>query len=297
LPPAERKADIQLPGSIVDAHYHVWDPARRRYEWLEAAPVELRRRFDLEDFAAASAGSGVAGSVLVQALGDRDETEALLGLSSTSPLVSGVVGWIDLVASDVADQLSLLRERPDGAALVGIRHLVQDEPDARWLERRDVIRGLRAVADAGLAFDLLVRPGELPSAIAAVDAVENGRFVLDHGGKPEISDAVTEPWSRLVGELASRPHVVAKLSGLVTEAGSSWTAKAIAPYVDRLLECFGPGRLLFGSDWPVCTTVASYSEVVGLARSLLRERLAPDEVEMVMTTNALGAYRLQVEGL
>ena len=188
-----------------------------------------------------------------------------------------------------------LRERPDGAALVGVRHLVQDELDPRWLERGEVVRGLRAVADAGLACDLLVRPRELPSALAAVDAVENGRFVLDHGGKPEISKGAIEPWSCLVGELASRRNVVCKLSGLVTEAGRSWTAEAIAPYVDKLLESFGPRRLLFGSDWPVCTAVASYAEVFGLARGLLGERLAPDEMKMVMTTNALETYRLQVE--
>ena len=273
----------------------MWDPERRRHAWLEAAPVQLRRRFDLADFAAASAGSGVAASVLVQALDVLEETEDLLELSSKSPLVAGVVGWVDLAASNVADALSELRERPDGATLVGIRHLVQDEPDPRWLERGEVIRGLRAVADAGLAYDLLVRPRELPSARAAVDAVENGRFVLDHGGKPEISGGAFEPWSRLVGELASRHHVACKLSGLFTEAGGSWTARALAPYVDRLLECFGPERLLFGSDWPVCTAVASYTDVVELTRGLLAERLAPDEIEMVMTANTLEIYRLQVE--
>jgi len=283
-----------VPLAIVDAHHHVWDPDHRRQVWLDSAPQELRRRFDLDDFAAASAESGVVASVLVQTLAVLDETEELLELSSQSSLVAGVVGWVDLTADDVAGVLSSLGDRPEGAVLVGIRHLVQDEPDPEWLEREVVIRGLHAVARAGLAYDLLVRPRQLASAIVAIDAVEEGRFVLDHAGKPEISAGRMEPWSTLIGELARRPNVVCKLSGLVTEAGFDWTKNGVSPFVDRLLETFGPSRLLFGSDWPVSTAVASYQEVVDLARLLVRERVSPDEGKMVMTTNAIDTYRLEV---
>ena len=176
---------------------------------------------------------------------------------------------------------------------MGLRHLVQDEPDPRWLERPEVARGLRAVAGAGLAFDLLVRTAQLPSALVAIDAVENGRFVLDHGGKPSISTGATEPWASLVAELAARPNVVCKLSGLVTEAGTAWKSSNMAPYVDHLVDVFGPGRLVFGSDWPVCTAVASYAEVVGLTWSWLGERLGHEEAAMVMMTNAAETYSLQ----
>lgn len=284
--------DVTNEAMVVDAHHHIWDPEKRRHAWLDAAPPPLRRRFDLGDFAAQAAGAGVVSSVLVQALASMGETEDLLDAALGAPVVAGVVGWVDLEAPDVADALATLVEHPGAAALVGIRHLVQNEPDPRWLERPPVLRGLRAVAKAGLAYDLLVRTPQLPAALVAVDAVEEGRFVLDHGAKPEIGTGLSEPWWNLIGELARRPHVVCKLSGLVTEAGPQWTAKAIAPYVERLLGTFGPERLLFGSDWPVCTAVATYGEVVDLAGSLLRERLGADERAKVMATNAVETYRL-----
>jgi L-fuconolactonase len=190
--------------------------------------------------------------------------------------------------------VAALRSGPGGHLLVGIRHLVHDEADPGWLSRPEVKRGLRAVADAGLVYDLLVRSRELPSALAAVDAVDGGRFVLDHGAKPEIATGGAQPWSDLVADLARRPNVVCKLSGLVTEAGPAWTLEQIAPYVDHLLDTFGPDRLLFGSDWPVCTVRAGYADVVELARSLLAERLSADERAKVMWANAQETYGLDV---
>jgi L-fuconolactonase len=192
----------------------------------------------------------------------------------------------------VGDVLATMREGLSGSALVGVRHLVHDEADPRWLERPDVVRGLQAVADAGLVYDLLVRPPHLPSAVIAVDGVKGGRFVLDHGGKPAIGAGETEPWAGLVSELAARPNVVAKLSGLVTEAGPTWSPDVIRPYVDHLVGAFGPERLLYGSDWPVCLGEASYADVIGLARSLLDDLLGPPETAMVMTANAVRTYGL-----
>jgi L-fuconolactonase len=253
----------------------------------------LRRRFDINEFAATARARGVGASVVVEAIDTEQETQDLIGVARADTLVSGVVGWVDLAAPDVADAIAALRNGPGGEALVGTRHLVQGEPDPRWLERPDVIRGLKALAAAGLTYDLLVRPRELPSALVAVDAVEGGRFVLDHGAKPEIASGATEPWSTMVGQLARRPHVTCKLSGLVTEAAQPWKAADISPYVDRLVEIFGPERLMFGSDWPVCTAAASYAEVVDLASSLLAERLGQAETAMVMTANAMETYRLR----
>jgi L-fuconolactonase len=275
---------------IVDAHHHVWDPAAREHAWLDAFPA-LRRPFGLADYTAASSAEGVTASVLVQVLAATAETEEFLALAGSHPAVAGVVGWADLTRPGVGDEIARLRALPGGHRLAGLRHLVQDEPDPSWLDRADVRRGLRAAGRAGLAYDLLVRPAQLPAAIRAAADLDDVRFVLDHGGKPDIAAGAAEPWAALVAELAARPNVACKLSGLVTEAGPGWTADRIAPFTDRLLDCFGPGRLMFGSDWPVCTLAAGYHEVTDLARTVLGA-LSPAEQAAVFHGNAVTAYRL-----
>jgi L-fuconolactonase len=209
--------------------------------------------------------------------------------------VAGVVGWTDLTSSAVADEIDRLRDGLGGDRLVGIRHLLQDEPDPDWLGRADVLRGLRAVGAAGLAYDLLVRPGQVPAALTVTAALGDVRFVLDHGAKPDIASGRLEPWASLIGDLAARPNVYCKVSGLVTEAGRDWRPARIAPYVDHLLDCFGPGRLIFGSDWPVCTLAAGYGEVLALVRDTLGSRLGPAELGAVFAENAVTAYRLELE--
>jgi L-fuconolactonase len=280
---------------IVDAHHHVWDPAVRRHAWLDDVPA-LNHRFSLADFARASAGQGVTASVLVQVLADAAETEEFLALAASSGLVAGVVGWTDLTSPAVADEIARLRDLPGGDRLAGIRHLVQDEPDPGWLGRPAVRRGLQAVSAAGLPYDLLIRPAQLPAALAAVSALADVRFVLDHGAKPGIASGQLEPWATLISDLAARPNLVCKVSGLVTEAGPGWTPAQIAPYIDHLLDCFGPGRLMFGSDWPVCLQAASYREVVAVAREALAARLGPADLDRVLATNATSVYRLRVSG-
>ena len=282
---------------IVDAHHHVWDPDTRPHAWLGGLPA-LRRRFGVADFTAVAADRGVAASVLVQVLASAAETEEFLALAATPAasqgMIAGVVGWADLTASDVASEIARLRQLPGGARLAGIRHLVQDEPDPGWLDRPDVRRGMRAVGDAGLAYDLLVRPAQLPAALRVASDLGDVRFVLDHGGKPDIASGHLEPWSSLVTELARRPNVTCKLSGLVTEAGPGAAAPQIVPYAGRLLECFGPGRLMFGSDWPVCTLAASYGEVLALVREALGDLLSPAEYDAVFAGNAITTYQLAV---
>jgi L-fuconolactonase len=282
---------------IVDAHHHLWDPVARRHAWLDGLPP-LRRPLGLADYAAAAAPEQVTGSVLVQVLASTEETEEFLALAASTagacPQVAGVVGWADLTGDDVGAQLARLRARPGGDRLAGIRHLVQDEPDPDWLGRPDVRRGIRAVGAAGLAFDLLVRPPQLPAALRLAGELDTVRFVLDHGGKPEIAAARVEPWAGLIGRLGRLPNVVCKLSGLVTEARPSWQPDDFLPYVDRMLEAFGPGRLMFGSDWPVCTLAASYTQVTALARELLEPRLSPAERDAVFCANAIAAYRLKL---
>lgn len=280
---------------IVDAHHHVWDPAAREHGWLASLP-SLRRRFSVADYVAASGPHGVTASVLVQVLASSAETEDFLALADEpGGPVAGVVGWMDLTSPAAAGEIARLQGRPGGHRLVGLRHLVQDEPDPAWLERPDVLRGLAAAGRAGLVYDLLVRPGQLAAAIGAVAGQPDVRFVLDHGGKPDIAAGHWQPWAGLVGELARLPNVSCKLSGLVTEAGPGWTAARIAPFGRHLLDCFGPERLMFGSDWPVCTAEASYGEVLGLAGSVL-DGLSPAEREAVLGGNAAAVYRLQPGG-
>jgi L-fuconolactonase len=277
---------------IVDAHHHVWDPAARPHAWLAGLPA-LNRRFDLADFEHASAPEGVTASVLVQVLNSVAETEEFLALATGQP-IAGVVGWVDLTSPAVADELARLRELPGGRRLAGIRHLVQDEPDPDWLRRPDVRRGLQAVGAAGLTYDLLVQPTQLPAALAVTGDLADVRFVLDHGANPDIASGRHEPWASQITDLAARPNVSCKVSGLVTEAGPDWRPAQIAPYIDHLLDRFGPGRLMFGSDWPVCTLAASYGQVIALARDALGSRLGPAELDAVFAANAIAAYRLEL---
>jgi L-fuconolactonase len=220
-----------------------------------------------------------------------EETPEFLALAEITPEILGVVGWVDLTAADVADRLGELQERPDGRWLVGIRHQVQLEGDSRCLLRRDVLAGLRAVARAGLAFDLLVVPAELPAAVAAVRSVPELRFVLDHAGKPAISTGAIDQWRIDIGELASEPNVSAKLSGLLTEAAPSWRVPSLRPYSDVLVSSFCPDRVMFGSDWPVCTLRASYSEVVEVTEHLV-SRLDDAERVYVFGRTATDWYGL-----
>jgi L-fuconolactonase len=277
---------------IVDAHHHLWDPASRPHAWLDGIP-ELRRRFGLDDFARVSAPLDVTASVLVQVLADIGETREFLALAATGNVVAAVVGWADLTRPDIASQLARLRALPGGDHLAGIRHLVQDEPDPAWLDRPDVRCGLRAVGSAGLVYDLLVRPGQLPATLRVTGDLDEVVFVLDHGAKPDIASGQLEPWATQIAELARRPNVSCKLSGLVTEAGPGWQPDQIAPYVGHLVGCFGPDRLMFGSDWPVCTPAASYGEVVALASDLLGRHLGSRELEAVFARNAVTAYGLR----
>jgi L-fuconolactonase len=311
---------------IIDAHHHIWDPGRRRHAWLDTIPA-LNRRFGLDDFERASSPEGVTAGVLVQVLASTAETEEFLALAwgAGGPegdggahrdngahgdigahdddaaegrvprvTVAGVVGWADLTSPAVADEIARLRAGPGGRLLVGLRHLVQDEPDPDWLRRPDVRRGLRAAGAAGLAYDLLVRPAQLPAALEVTGDLAGVRFVLDHGAKPAIASGSREPWASMISDLAARPNVCCKVSGLVTEAGPGWRPAQITPYIDHLLDCFGPGRLLFGSDWPVCTLAAGYPQVVAVARYALAGRLSPGELASVFAGNAVTVYRLGV---
>ncbi|MGP4033648.1 amidohydrolase family protein [Pseudarthrobacter sp. 1C304] len=250
--------------AVVDAHHHLWDPAVRSYEWMDDSVAEISRRFDVDDLQQAAAPTPVAATIAVQATSEMEETRDLLGVSSRQNPVAGVVGWVDLSAPDVADQLSELMELP--GRLVGIRHQTHDEPDPWWLLRDDVLGGLSAVRDAGLVFDLLIRRREADAAIRLAELIPDLALVLDHAGKPSISSGEWDQWREWVNRLAAHEQVSCKVSGLVTEASHGrWRSQSLPDYAKEVFSSFGAERSLFGSDWPVCLLAASYTDVYDLA--------------------------------
>ena len=278
----------------VDAHHHLWDPGRRAYPWMDESVAAIRQPFGPDDLDAAAGPQGFGQTIAVQAVSSVEETGELLDVAATSGRVAGVVGWVDLAGPEGADTLAALRARPGGRALVGVRHQVHDEPDPGWLLRDDVGRGLAAVAAAGLVYDLLVRERELPAARAVARRLPELTLVVDHLAKPRIRDGALEPWAGELAALARQPNVACKVSGLVTEADwDAWTPGQLVPYVRHAAEVFGPDRLLFGSDWPVCLLAAGYAEVVeATVEALDGAGLGPAERDGVLGANAHRLYRL-----
>jgi L-fuconolactonase len=278
----------------VDAHHHLWDPARRAYPWMDESVAAIRRRFTVEDLDAVAGPQGFGQTIVVQAVSSLEETEELLAVAAAADRVAGVVGWVDLAGPEVAAALAALRARPGGDSLVGIRHQVHDEPDPDWLLRDQVLDGLAAVAAARLTYDLLVRERELPAARAVAQRLPELILVVDHLAKPRIREGATAPWAGELAALARHPNVSCKVSGLVTEADwNAWTPEQFAPYVRHAVDVFGPERLLFGSDWPVCLLAAGYAEVVGATEEALdRAGLTPAERDAVFSANARRLYRL-----
>ena len=275
----------------VDAHHHVWDLAVRDQPWTAGLPA-LRRSFGMADLRPHLDAHDIAATVVVQTVTVTDETPELLALAAEEPLVAGVVGWVDLTAPAVAEEIARLRALPGGDALVGVRHQVQAEPDPRWLCRPDVRRGLAAVAAAGLAYDLVITADQLPAAIETARALPELAFVLDHGGKPHIRAGEQEPWRSHLAELGRCANTSVKLSGLVTEADPrAWTVADLRPYADALLDSFGPERVMYGSDWPVCLLAAPYSAVFAAAEELTAQ-LSPTERADVFGRSAARIYGL-----
>jgi L-fuconolactonase len=278
--------------TVIDAHHHVWDLTVRDQDWITGdlmAPI--RRTFTLDDLRPSAEAAGVNATVLVQTVAVAEETPEMLALAAGDPLVAGVVGWTDLTSPAIARELARLASGPGGDHLVGIRHLVQSEPDPGWLRRPDVIRGLRAVQAAGLCYDLVIRPHQLPAATDAAAAVPGLTMVLDHAAKPPLASGDLGPWTAAVRAFAARPNTVCKLSGLVTEAAPGTPEAAFRLAADVILGAFGPDRVMFGSDWPVCLLARDYFGVMTLAGSLVAG-LSEAERTAVFAWNAARVYGL-----
>lgn len=278
---------------IIDAHHHVWDPARAEYPWMTDDLAVIRRKFDADDLREVMGTVGVTGTVLVQTRSSYTESAEFLALAEETDFILGVVAWADLTSPAVDDEIQALKEGPGGRYLVGIRHQVHDEADPDWLLRDDVARGLAAVGRHDLAYDLLLRPRELPAATAAVRRMPGMRWVLDHIAKPEIAKGGWEPWAGRIRDLATAsPTCWVKLSGMATEADwAGWTGDDLKPYVRHVLDCFGPDKAMLGSDWPVCLLAAPYTRIMETAVQLV-SHLPPERQEGILWRNAAEAYRL-----
>jgi L-fuconolactonase len=282
---------------VIDAHHHLWSLAAHDYSWLDGsfyAPV--RRDFGLADLAPELAAAGVERTVLVEAgSGEPAETAGFLTLAAASAgVVAGVVGTVDLRSPALADVLDRYAAHPSAHLLAGVRDQVQAVTDPGFFTDAGVHAALAAVAARGLAYDLVVRPDQLPGCGTLARAVPQLAFVLDHLGKPDIAAGAAglAGWRTALAPLAACDNTTAKLSGLVTEADiAHWTPADLRPFVETAVDLFGPHRLMFGSDWPVCLVAATYGQVVGAVRATLPP-LSPDETAAIFGGTARRVYRL-----
>jgi L-fuconolactonase len=274
----------------IDAHQHFWAYDPHEYGWIDDAMASLRHDFLPADLRRELERAGFQGCVVVQARQSLEETRWLLELAERAPFILGVVGWADLRSPHVRSQLEEFAANPK---LVGVRHVVQSEPDDRFLLQPEFLRGISLLEEFDLAYDILIYARHLPVAAEFVGRFPRQRFVLDHLAKPPIKSGDLRSWARGIRELAQAPNVFAKLSGLVTEADwQNWKPEHITPCLDVAFECFGPSRLMVGSDWPVCTVAASYSGVIDIVMDYLSK--STNEVrDAVLGGNAQRFWRLK----
>ncbi len=273
----------------IDAHQHFWIYNPAEYDWIDDSMSALRRDFLPADLKRELDRSDFQGSVAVQARQTLEETQWLLELAESSPSILGVVGWADLRSPDIRSQLKTLARNPK---LVGIRHIVQSEPDDRFLLQPEFLRGIATLEEFDLAYDILIYTKHLSTAAEFVERFPRQRFVLDHLAKPPIKSGQIDSWTHGIRRLAEFPNVFCKLSGLVTEADwQGWRPEQIVPFLDVAFEVFGPDRLMIGSDWPVCLVAAAYERTVHVVKTYLLAK-SPECREAILGGNAQRFWRL-----
>ena len=273
----------------IDSHFHLWRPARGDYGWLTPAAGILYRDYEPQEFAPLLATHGIDAAILVQAAPSAAETEFLLAHAGRHSWIAGVVGWTDLAAGDAPARIATLAGRPK---LLGLRPMLQDLDDPAWILGDAVRPALRAMARHGIVFDALVRAAQLPAIRVLATRHPDLSIVLDHFGNPQISEGVTDSWRRALDDVAREPNTVGKMSGLIQNADSdAWTTEDFAPFLDCLLESFGPQRVVWGSNWPVCTVKGSLSRWVATTREVLQGRSESERVA-VLHSNAPRIYSL-----
>lgn len=274
---------------IIDAHHHVWALARRDYGWMTPDLTALYRDFLPPDLEPALTAHGIDGTVIVQAAPTEAETLFLLALARDWPRACAVVGWVDMTSADAGVRLKRLAQ---DQLLRGIRPMIQDEDDPDWMLQETVGTAFQAIGTRGLTFDALVRQHQLPTLMRLVDRYPDVPVVIDHGGKPDIAGGDFQSWADDMRALAERPQVMCKLSGLLTEAGPRTADADLRPYIDHLLDGFGPGRLMWGSDWPVLNLAGDYDGWITQSQRLLRH-LSLDEQAQVFGRTAARFYGIE----
>lgn len=274
---------------LIDAHQHLWRYTPPGPTWMGDGLELLRRDFLIDDLRSVTAGAGVSGTIVVEAERTLEETQWLSQVGESDDLILGVVGWAPLTIPDAALELEKVASLPKMKA---VRHPIHDEPDDQFILRDDFNRGIRALKQFDLRYDILIFEKHLPQTIQFVDRHPNQVFILDHIAKPRIRERLLTPWSNNIRELARRPNVYCKLSGMVTEADwNTWSDEALAPYIETVLQAFTPRRLMFGSDWPVVTLASSYRRWAGAVRVAIAH-LSADERDWVFAKTAIEAYGL-----
>lgn len=273
---------------MIDTHQHFWTYDPDEDGWIDGTMAALRRDFLPADVQRDMAAAGVSAAIAVQARQSLEETGRLLDLADRHPFIAGVVGWVDLQAPGLDGDLERLSRHP---RLVGVRHIVQGEPDG-FLERPAFLRGVGRLERYGLTYDILVYARQLPAAVRLARAFPRQRFILDHLGKPDVRAREYREWRRHFNLLAAVPNVCCKMSGLVTEADwASWTPATLRPYLDAALEAFGPGRLMIGSDWPVCTLAGTYKDVIDATLDAISEYSSAEQ-ELMRSGTARHTWKL-----
>jgi L-fuconolactonase len=278
-----------MPRNWIDAHHHLWRYKREDYPWMSDSLGALRRDYLLPDLEAVTTSRGVTGTIAVQARQSMEETEWLSEIASGTDLIRGVVGWAPLIDPDAASHLERFACLPK---VKGMRHVLHDEADPNYMLRDDFNRGVSLLKDYNLRYDILIFEQHLPQTIEFVDRHPNQVFILDHIAKPKIRERLLTPWRENMKELSRRSNVYCKLSGMVTEADwTSWQDEDLAPYIEVVLEAFGPRRIMFGSDWPVCTLAATYQRWADAVTKAI-ERFSADEQASILAGSAIEAYAL-----
>ena len=275
----------------IDAHQHFWKYSAARDTWITNEMSTLKRDFLPEEFERECEANGIDASVAVQADQSEDETQFLLGLAKNNKRIAGVVGWLDLRSPRLPERLEFFSHFEK---LRGVRHIAQAEPDDRFLVRKDFMNGIAQLRAFGFTYDILIYPRQLPAALELAGKFPEQPFVIDHLAKPEIKTREIKLWSEYMRRIAENHNVFCKVSGMVTEADwRHWKAADFTPYLDVVFESFGPDRLVFGSDWPVCLLAASYRQVKGIIEHYLQNSSAQDR-ERIFGGNAVRFYGLKV---
>lgn len=270
----------------IDSHQHYWSVARGDYGWLTPELAPIYRDFGPDDLKPLLASANIDRTILVQAAPTEAETHYLLDLARTEATIAGVVGWVDFESSDVTPRIAALVE---DKLLVALRPMMQDIPDPAWMLRPTVGLAIESMLSHNLVFDALVKPVHLLPLLTLAERHAQLSIVIDHGAKPDIARDAFSPWAEDMARLAERPNTVAKLSGLVTEAGAGWREADLQRYIEHILATFGPARVLFGSDWPVLNLAGEYADWLAIVERAI-SHLQPNEITAVMGGNARRIY-------